>query len=178
MRPSATLLFVSAFAAIASALAGEVVDVGQNGFTIRQSVVVASPPERAYAAVLENLGKWWDADHTWSHDSANLSIEARAGGCWCERLPGGGAVRHMTLVFFSPGKLLRFEGGLGPLQAMGIAGVMTWTFHPQEKGASVELRYVVGGYNPAGFKDLAPVVDAVLRGQLERYRQFVDTGKP
>ncbi len=84
----------------------------------------------------------------------------------------------MTLVHLSPGKLLRFEGGLGPMQAMGVSGVLTWTFRPDAKGTSVELRYVVGGYNPAGFKDLAPAVDGVLAAQLQRYKRFVDTGKP
>jgi uncharacterized protein YndB with AHSA1/START domain len=172
------LLTLGGFVLTAGGLAGEVVDVGQNGFTIRESVVVAAPPERASAAVLESIGKWWDPDHTYSHDSANLSIESRAGGCWCERLAGGGAVRHMTLVFLSPGKLLRFEGGLGPLQTMGVAGAMTWTFRPDAKGSAVEVRYVVGGYNPSGFKDLASIVDGVLGAQLERYKRFVDTGKP
>jgi hypothetical protein len=166
------------FGAAARVLSGEVVDVGQNGFTVRNSVVVAASSDRASAAVLDSVGKWWDPDHTFSHDPANLSIERKAGGCWCESLSGGGAVRHMTVLMISPGKLLRFEGGLGPLQAMGVAGIMTWTFRPAEKGSSVELRYVVGGYNPGGFGELAPMVDGVLRSQLERYKRFVDTGKP
>lgn len=87
-------------------------------------------------------------------------------------------MRHLTVVFVSPGKLIRFEGGLGPLQPMAIAGSMTWKFEPAEKGTAVELRYFVGGYNPGGFKDLAPVVDSVLRSQLERYKRFADTGNP
>ncbi len=54
---------------------------------------------------------------------------------------------------------------------------MTWTFRPAEKGTAVEVRYVVGGFNPAGFKDLAPAVDSVLRSQVERSKRYVETGK-
>lgn len=84
----------------------------------------------------------------------------------------------MTVVFADPGKLLRFDGGLGPLQSLAVAGVMTWSFTPAEKGTEVELTYLVGGYNRGGFKDLAPGVDAVLRAQLERYQRYVNAGKP
>jgi len=84
----------------------------------------------------------------------------------------------MTVVFASPGKSLRLAGGLGPLQPMGVAGSMSWTFTPSEKGTSLQLSYVIGGYNPGGFKQLAPGVDAVLKIQLDRYKKYAETGKP
>lgn len=163
--------------AAASAL-GDVADVAENGFTLRNTVTVAVPPGKAYDAMVGGLSRWWGSDHTFSGDAANLSIDAKPQGCWCERLPAGGGVRHLTVVYASPGKLIRFEGALGPLQAMGLAGSMTWKFDPAEKGTTVEMRYVAGGYNPGGFKDVAPLVDTVLRSQLERYKRYVDTGKP
>jgi uncharacterized protein YndB with AHSA1/START domain len=158
-------------------LSAEIVDVADNGFTLRNTVTVASDPAKAFQALLD-VGKWWDPAHTYSQDAANLSIDAKPQGCFCERLPGKGAVVHMTVVNVVAGKMLRFEGGLGPLQLLGAAGSLTWTFQPAEKGTTVEVRYAVGGYNPAGFKELAPVVDTVLRSQLERYKRYVDTGKP
>ncbi len=178
-RPSCATRLAAVLFAGAAATSAEVVDVGDNGFAVRQTATVSADTARAWAALVE-VGKWWDPEHTWSGDPANLSIDARPGGCWCEKLPGqGGGVRHMTVAFASPGKLLRFEGGLGPLQSMAVAGVMTWTFTAAaEKGTAVEMTYLVGGYNRGGFKDLAPGVDGVLRGQLERYRRYVDTGKP
>jgi uncharacterized protein YndB with AHSA1/START domain len=157
---------------------GEVIDVAENGFTVRNTVTVSADPAKAYTALTDGIGKWWDPDHTFSHDAANLSIDPKPQGCFCERLVGGGGVRHLAVVSAVPGKTLRLEGGLGPLQAMALAGSMTWSFQPEEKGTSVEVRYVVGGYNPGGFKDLAPAVDAVLRSQLQRYKRYVETGKP
>jgi hypothetical protein len=138
---------------------------------------VPGDPARAYAAVVA-VGKWWDPEHTYSGDAANLSIDPRPQGCWCEKLPGQGGVRHLTVMYADPGKTLRFEGGLGPLQAMGVAGSLAFVFRPAEKGTAVELSYVVGGYNPKGFQDIAAGVDTVLRAQLERYRRSLETGKP
>jgi uncharacterized protein YndB with AHSA1/START domain len=162
----------------AATLSAEVVDVADNGFNVRHTIAVAAEPAKAFQALLD-VGKWWDPAHTYSQDAANLSLDAKPQGCFCERLPGGkGAVLHMTVVNIVTGKMLRLEGGLGPLQALGVAGSLTWTFKPADNGAAVELRYSVGGYNPGGFKALAPAVDSVLRTQLERFKRYADTGKP
>ena len=170
------LALAAAFVFAASASA-EVIDVADNGFTVSNSVTVSVPPAKAYAAMVD-IGKWWESSHTFSGDAANLSIDAKPQGCFCERLPGQGGVRHLTVIHVSPGKLIRFEGGLGPLQTMAVAGSMSWKFEPADKGTKVEIRYLVGGYNPGGFKDLAAGVDSVLHSQIERYKRFVETGKP
>jgi uncharacterized protein YndB with AHSA1/START domain len=173
-RAAAVLILLWAGGA---AICADVLDTTEDGFTIKTSVTVSAPPERAYAALVDDVGKWWDSAHTYSQDSTNLSIDAKPQGCWCERLARGG-VRHMTVVLAWPGKMIRFEGGLGPLQSMGVAGSMTWSFRPAEKGSTVELVYAVGGYSPNGFKEIAPAVDSVLRLALERYKRFVETGNP
>jgi hypothetical protein len=157
---------------------GEVLDVADNGFGVRNVVTVPVDPARAYVALVDGIGKWWDPAHTHSGNAANLSIDARPQGCWCEQLPDQGGVRHMTVVYAEPGRLLRLVGGLGPLQGMAVAGMMSWSFQPSGKATIVELKYLVGGYNSGGFKDLAPAVDSVQRQQLERYRRFIETGKP
>jgi hypothetical protein len=167
-----------ALLALAPAAApAEVVDVADSGFTVRETVQVSADAARAWAALVD-VGKWWSPDHTYSHDAANLHLEAKAGGCWCETLPGNGSVQHLTVLFTDPGKMLRLSGGLGPLQALGVSAVMTWTFQPAEKGTAVEMTYAVGGYRRDGFKDLAPILDRVLREQIERYQRYVNTGKP
>jgi len=169
-------LLAAAFAAAPAP--AEVLDAGDVGFTIRNTVTVPVDSLKAYATVVDGIGKWWDSAHTYSGDAANLWIEAKPQGCFCERLPDQGFVRHMGVLFAAPGKTLRLSGGLGPVQSIAAAGVMTWTFKAADKGTAVEMRYTVGGYNPAGFKDLAPGVDAVLRSQLERYQRLLATGKP
>ncbi|HTO86990.1 MAG TPA: ATPase [Thermoanaerobaculia bacterium] len=169
------LLAAGFSAALASA---DVLDTGDGGFTVKNTVTVPVDGLKAYTTVVDQVGKWWDPAHTYSGDAANLWIEAKPQGCFCERLPDQGFVRHMAVIFAAPGKILRLSGGLGPLQSIAASGVMTWSFKPAEKGTTVEVRYTVGGYNPAGFKDLAPSVDSVLRAQLERYQRLLATGKP
>src|SRR3546814_11608851 len=67
----------------------------------------------------------------------------------------------MVVVFAEPGKLLRLAGGLGPLQGMGLHGVMEWRLAPIEGGTRVTLFYRAGGYTPADLSKFAPVVDRV-----------------
>jgi len=177
LRPASARNLAALLFAAAAAAGAEVVDVGDNGFAVRETATVSTDAAKAWAAVVD-VGKWWDPAHTYSGDAANLSIDPRPQGCWCEKLPGRAGVEHLTVVFADPGKLLRLSGGLGPLQSMAVAGVMTFSFTPVEKGTTVELTYSVGGYSRGGFKDLAPGVDAVLRAQLERYQRYVATGKP
>ena len=53
-------------------------------------------------------------------------------GCWCEKLPNGGGVRHMQVVNVMPGKMLVMTGGLGPLQSMAATGSMSFKLSRRE----------------------------------------------
>jgi uncharacterized protein YndB with AHSA1/START domain len=131
---------------------------------------------RVFQTVVDSIGEWWSPQHTYSGNSHNMSIEATAGGCFCERLPSGGGVQHMTVEYIEPGKLLRLAGALGPLQESGASGAMTWKFTEQSNRTSLEVTYAVSGYQPQGFQQLAPAVDGVMAEQLQRLKAFVETG--
>jgi hypothetical protein len=155
----------------------KVEDSASNGFTIKQSYTVAAAPEEAYRRLIR-VGEWWNSQHTFSGDAHNLTIEERPMGCWCEKLPGGGAVRHMELVFMAPGKTLRFVGGLGPLQAMAATGAFTVQFTAAEGGTRVDVTYAVTGYSATGLHTLAPIVDTVFTEQFTRFKNYVEKGNP
>jgi hypothetical protein len=72
--------------------------------------------------VIVQPATWWDSRHTWSGSAANLSLAAASGGCFCERLPNGGSVLHMSTVNAVPNQKLVLFGALGPLQTSGAAG--------------------------------------------------------
>ena len=91
------------------------------GFLVRHDVNVNAAPEASWKALID-VGNWWNSDHSFSGNAANMSIDARPGGCFCEKLANGGGVSHMTVVFASPNTVLRMTGGLGPLQGSGLAG--------------------------------------------------------
>ena len=159
--------------AVAGPAAAEVKSVAPNGFEVASVVTIAAPADRVYWALGE-VGRWWDPSHTFSHDAANLSLELRAGGCFCERLKDGGSVQHMQVVYAAPGQGLRLRGALGPLQTEGVDGTLSWTLKPGEGGTSVTLSYVVGGYIRSGMEQWAPRVDRVLDEQLQRLKGFVE----
>ena len=116
----------------------KVVSQGASGFMIAHEAEVAVDPKAAYDAFVE-VGRWWNDSHSFSGAAKNLSIEPKAGGCWCEALPNGGSVRHMTVVHANPGAMLVFNGGLGPLQFMGVAGSMQVSFKAKGSGTQVSV---------------------------------------
>jgi hypothetical protein len=154
-----------------------VIDSSEVGFTVNQQVIVAARPEKAYRQVVNAVGRWWSPIHTYSGDAANMYMEDRAGGCFCERLQGGGSVQHMRVLYAEPGKTLRLSGGLGPLQTLAVTGSMAWEFVPVDKNTRIELTYAVGGYFPGGPGDVAAAVDRVMGEQLERLKRFLETGR-
>jgi uncharacterized protein YndB with AHSA1/START domain len=119
----------------------------------------------AWRALIQDVGRWWPKDHTWWGAEGELSIEPRAGGCFCER-HGEQQASHMRVAFVDPGKLLRLTGGLGPLQGMGLDGVLELRFTPAAGGTKIVMFYRAGGYTPDDLSKLAPVVDKVQALQL------------
>ncbi len=159
---------------LANPVPAEVQSVGTNGFEVRETVHVAAPADKAFAALLQPA-RWWSSEHTFSGNAANLVLDARAGGCWCENLPDGGTVEHLHVVYVAPGKALRLRGALGPFQALGVEGSLTWTVKPGANGADITVSYAVGGYAKDGFDGAAKGADHVLGEQIERLRKLIET---
>lgn len=154
----------------------EVLDSAANGFTVRQSVVVAADQAAVYGASVDRFSEWWDADHSITGVADNLYIKAVPGGCFCERIGSNGGLIHMTVSFVNPGVMLRFTGGLGPLGLMGVNGNMTWEFEEHDEGTLVTWNYAVGGYMSGGLDTIASAVDGVLGDALGRLQRLLDTG--
>ncbi len=146
--------------------AAEVVDRSATGFTVRVVVDVAATPQALYAALTRDVALWWDKDHTYSGDAGNLSIDARPGGCFCERLPNGGGVEHGVVVNIQPPQRLRMRSALGPLQALGVAGSLSWQIAASGAGSRLTFTQVAGGYAAGGLDALADAVDMVLARQV------------
>jgi len=170
------LLIAAAFALAATTTHAEVVDAQPNGFQVKRTAVLNAPAEKVYAA-LAQPSQWWSKDHTWSGSAANLSLAPMAGGCFCEKLPNGGSVMHMTVVYAQPGQALRLFGALGPMQMSGAAGHLGWTLSETGGVTTLTQTYDVGGYMKGGLDKIAPGVDGVLGEQLDRLKAYVETGK-
>jgi hypothetical protein len=143
----------------------EVKDSAANGFTIENSRTVPVDAKTAWNALVNDVGRWWPKDHTWWGDAGKLSIQPRAGGCFCE-LNGGQQAWHMAVTFVDPHNTLRMTGGLGPLQGMGLDGALEWRFAAVEGGTKITLWYRAGGYTPDDLRKFVAVVDKVQAQQL------------
>jgi uncharacterized protein YndB with AHSA1/START domain len=145
---------------------GAVIDATASGFTLENTIQVPVDAETAWRALVDDVGRWWPRDHTWWGQESMLSIDARAGGCFCER-NGAQQAQHLQVTFVDPGKLLRLAGGLGPLQGMGLHGVLEFRLAPAAAGGTaITLFYRAGGYTPDDLEAFAPVVDRVQALQL------------
>ena len=152
-------------------------DAGAGGFSVIETVHIAAPPDKVYGELIQP-SRWWSSQHTFSHDAANLSLDARAGGCWCEKLPNGGSVQHMTVLYVQPGEALRLHGALGPLQGLGVGGALTIELKASSGGTDLTATYNVGGYLKDGLASWAPPVNGVLGEQFGRLKNLLETGNP
>lgn len=161
---------------LSSALHAEVKQSAPDAFVVEHKATLKVAPEDAYIAI-GRIGQWWSPPHTWSGDPSNLTLELRAGGCFCERWSGGEA-EHMRVGFVQHNAVVRLLGGLGPLQGMGLTGTLELRIERDATGSAVTLNYRVSGDSLHQLTTLAPVVDGVLNEQFQRYGRFVETGSP
>jgi uncharacterized protein YndB with AHSA1/START domain len=171
------VLFGTFLAATAAAVHAEVADSSPASFAVKYVESIAAPPQEVWQSLVA-IDRWWQGEHTYSGTAANLRIEPHAGGCFCETLPDGGSVLHMSVIFASPNQQLTLFGGLGPLQMSGATGAMTFQITKAGTGSRLALAYNVGGYFPGGLAALAPGVDSVLAEQFARLKRFIETGNP
>lgn len=151
----------------------EVKDASATGFTIENRQVVPVDVATVWRALIHEVDRWWPKDHSWWGSESKLSIDPRAGGCFCESA-GAREALHMTVTFVDPQKTLRLIGGLGPLQGMGLHGAMEFQLAPAEGGGtSITLKYKVGGYSPDNLGEFAPVVDRVQGAQLKGLADYL-----
>lgn len=162
--------------ALAGPAAAEVTAKATNGFATRTVTEIAAPPEMVWAA-LGQVSNWWNPAHSYSGEAGRLSLKLEAGGCFCERWPGG-EVQHAAVIMALPNRTLRLTGGLGPLQALGASPVWTLELKPSGASTTVTQTLAVGGWSPEGLESLAAPVDAVLGEQQGRLKRFVETGRP
>jgi Polyketide cyclase / dehydrase and lipid transport len=156
-----------------NAAPADVVNATTAGFEVKEAAHVASAPDRVFAQLL-TPSHWWNSEHSYSGNAANFTLEAHPGGCWCETLPDGGFVQHMTVSYLVPGKVLRMRGALGPLGSMAVDGVMTWTLKNVGGGTDISLSYAVSGSSPQGFDSLSKGVDGVLAEAVGRLKKSLE----
>jgi hypothetical protein len=172
MKHSSLLVF-AVFSAPAFA---EVKSQTDAGFSVVHVAEVSATPDQIWKRLVAPK-EYWSKSHSWSGSVAGFSIDPKAGGCFCELIQETGtdgktktigSVEHMRVIFASPGKVLRMQGALGPLQAEAVLGTLTVAIEPIKDGGRTKLSfsYVVGGYMRYKMTDIAPSVDKVIGEQF------------
>ena len=164
------------FCAFSARTHAEVKQSAADGFFLTYSGPVAASTTKAYADVTQ-IQRWWSSDHTYSGKAANLSIKPEAGGCFCERWKDGSA-EHGRVIMALPGKLLRLETSLGPLQELALKGILSFWIKTEDSATTLTVEYRVNGSSGSGLDQFAPNVDEVLGAQVERLRRYIATGNP
>ena len=164
-----------AFAALPAA--ADLSDVSAAGFTAQYREEIRATPEAAWKSIVA-LPTWWDDQHTYSGKASNLSLDAQAGGCWCERWGDGQSVRHGTVILVQPGRVIRFDAALGQLQELAVNGVLTVVTGVADGKTMLRMTYRVSGQGASGLDQLAPPVDRVIGQQFRRLKSLIETGRP
>lgn len=165
---------VSILVVTAAPATAEVVSADAHDFEVRETVNLVVKPDVAFAA-FRDLPAWWDPQHSYSGNAKNLSLNLVPGGCFCERLDGGG-VEHMRVTYVDvPGQHVVLTGALGPLLYEAVSGVMDIQIKRIAGGAQLTLDYRAAGFVHGNADKLAPAVDSVLDAQMMRYRAYATT---
>jgi uncharacterized protein YndB with AHSA1/START domain len=142
----------------------EVKFAAADGFLIEHRFTIAAPAAKVWES-LQHPERWWPANHTWSGRRENLSLGVDVGGCFCERWDGN-SVEHGRVVMIMPGKMLRLDAALGPLQEMAVSGVITFALEEKDGATMLVATHRVSGDAAHKLDALAPIVDQVNAQQF------------
>ena len=152
-------IFAGALALVPLCAHAEVKSATPESMLTEHRFTIAAPATRVWETLL-HPERWWPADHTWSGKRENLSLDASVGGCFCERWDGNG-VEHGRVVMLMPGKLLRLDAALGPLQELAISGVINVALDEKEGTTTMVVTHRVSGDATHKLDGFAPIVDQV-----------------
>lgn len=145
-----------------------VVSTDAGGFVVKLEQAAAATPDKVWQALSSGVGQWWSDQHTYSGKASNMTIEPRAGGCFCERWQDG-EIEHLRVAYVSrKDRQMILTGGLGPILWLGGHGTLITTVTADGPGTRVAWEYRVSGHNADGWDKVAPIVDKVLAEQLLR----------
>lgn len=176
-RTRLTLALTPLLALAAPSAGADVLLAAPDALHVRYAVALQQTPARIWSHLVQ-VPRWWSSEHTWSGSPANLSLDAQAGGCFCEHWADGSA-EHGRVLMALPNRLLRIEGAFGPLQEFAVTGVLGYTIQNEGDDLTrLQLDYRVTGSSASELDEAAPKVDEVLGQQFARLVRYVEHDDP
>lgn len=173
------LLAASLAALVVPAAAPAFADLGKvtpSGYLVTIKAPIKAKPRAVFTA-LQRVGQWWSDEHTYSGRAVHMTLEQRAGGCFCERW-NENSIEHARVLYVERDKAMRLQGSLGPLQEMAVNGIMDFKLEARGDDTSLTFTYRVRGSVDAELDKTAAVVDRVLSEQVTRLVRYAETGSP
>lgn len=160
----------------AAAAQAEVIAASPSHFIVRHRMEHAASGTQVVEA-LGQVSRWWNGEHTYSGQAANLRLGLRAGGCFCEEWEGH-SIEHARVLYVRRDVMVRLQGGLGPLQALGAQGVLDIGSVTADGKRHLQLSYRVSGSPDMKLDQSAAVVDRVMGEQFDRLANFLTARMP
>lgn len=164
------LIVVVALMLLSPAATAELRQSASESALVEHHYALSVSPAAAWQALV-HPERWWPEDHTWSGARTNLELVPAAGGCFCEQWPGSSA-EHARVVMALDGQLLRLRGSFGPLQDMGVTGILTVTLTPSTQGTDAKITYRISGDASHQLDQFAAVVDQVIGQQFGAFARW------
>jgi uncharacterized protein YndB with AHSA1/START domain len=101
--------------------------------TVRSSIVVGVPVDRAFAVFTEDIGSWWPPEHhLLEGELSEMVFEPRVGGHVFDRGTDGSECRWARVLAFEPPHRLVFSWDISP----------RWQLEPDpDRTSEVEVRF-------------------------------------
>ena len=113
-----------------------------NDTSVRKTVRVKAPVERAFSVFVERMETWWPATHHIGKVPFQaIFVEPRVGGKWYERNAAGDCCEWGTVLAWDPPHRVAFSWHVGPGHDQP-----EWKFNPDLSQASeLEIRFIPEG---------------------------------
>jgi uncharacterized protein YndB with AHSA1/START domain len=111
--------------------------VQETTTTVRESIVVDAPVDRAFKVFTEDMGSWWPPDHHLVEgELAEMVFEPRAGGHLYDRAVDGTECRWARILAYEPPTRVVFSWDIG----------LSWEIETDPARTSeVEVRFTPAG---------------------------------
>lgn len=160
----ALILGLAGSLVVAASAQAEVIERSANRFVLRYQAPVDATVHDIQMGLVA-LPVWWDSNHTYSGDAANLSLDLAPDGCWCERLADGTDFDHgRTVLADDEGAM--FAAPFGPLRGRTQRADLDMSWPLVDGYRQLTWDFVVEGENIGAMAD---AVDGVMEAGYARF---------
>lgn len=156
-------------------------DTSTEATTVRRSITVEAPVERAFRFFTEDIGVWWDSEkHILAEPLDSMVFEPQVGGHIIDRGINGAESRWATVLVYEPPTHVAFSWNIGldwqiesdPAKRSEIHV----TFSPQDGGRTlVELEHRHLDRHGQGWESMRDAVGSPNGWSLEPYAKALVT---